>query len=185
MDIETLLPLDRSAQGPMVKESKIPYTDSGSRLFAALTFEKVKVLGLYYGSQVYASLTRKRHGTKTRVQRVMPVTVETFRKWANKLPQKVTDKHGFDHKVCIVPVSFCAILVTSDERCFLGVTRLNIERWKNLRQNNFKVLHRKSPSSPTEYSGFRIFGTQALRNISVRKELRIYHGNKYHFSNRG
>lgn len=110
--------------------------------------------------------------------------METFRKLANELNERVTEKHGVVHKIWIVHVPFCAVRYLNDARYLLGNTTQNSGNWQDLRQNSVKFLQSKSPSSPTEFSSFRTFSILTLRSISIGEVLLLYYENKYDFSYR-
>lgn len=84
--MEILLALDFSTQRLTMKMSKNRHSDSGLGLFAARSFEKVEVLGYYYGRLFYTDFTSERQTTKTYGKGVMEVTMDSFLKWVNELP---------------------------------------------------------------------------------------------------
>lgn len=93
MDVNTLLALDRSGRGIMVKKPAIPRCKSGLHLFASRTFRKGKVVGNYCSFLVYANLTGEWHKTKMYAESVMQVTAEAFRNWANELLENCMDRN--------------------------------------------------------------------------------------------
>lgn len=75
-----------------MEKSPISHPNDGVCFFASQKNGKSEVVWYYTGSVVYANLTKKRHETNTYGERVKLVSADLFRKWANKLPQKITDK---------------------------------------------------------------------------------------------
>lgn len=90
----------------MLEQSKIPHATSWFGLQAAIDSMKEEMLELYYISVVNADLTRERQSTKKFGEGEMQVTVETFWRWPNKLPEKSADEAWADHQVCVVLTSF-------------------------------------------------------------------------------
>lgn len=70
---------DALAQRPIVKESSIPYPDTGLGLVTSRILGKDKVFGYYYGSPDCAQLAKEQHKTGAHGEGVMRVTSETFR----------------------------------------------------------------------------------------------------------
>lgn len=79
-----------------MKKSRILHADSWLGLLTARALVKGQVLGFYYGWLVYTGLTMERHRMKNYEERVMEVTVKTYLKSANELPEKATDKYEVD-----------------------------------------------------------------------------------------
>lgn len=44
----------------------------------------------------------------------MSMTAETFQKWSNKLPEKVTYRNGKENQLWEVPAHFCAMRYIND-----------------------------------------------------------------------
>lgn len=94
---------------------------------------------------MYANLTEKQHYKKTYCEVVMQVSAQTFRKLANELLEKVTDKNDTEHKVWIVLATFCTMQSINDTRYFPGDITLEAERLNNPRENNVQFLQSRSP----------------------------------------
>lgn len=59
MDVEMPLALDTSARGITVKKSVTSHSDASLDLIFTRTIGKYDVVGYYYGSLVYAELTKE------------------------------------------------------------------------------------------------------------------------------
>lgn len=94
----------------------------------------------------------------------MHVTVKTFRKSENELLEKITDKHGMDHVVWIVPVPFCTKHYLNSEQYLPGGNTPGSERWRISIQDNVSSLQIQSLSSPAEFSSLIVLKIHALRN---------------------
>lgn len=94
VDVKTILALDTSAEGFMMKNSRIPHYDVGPGLFVSRTIGKGEVVVHYYGSLVYVDLTIGREKTKMYGDDVMRVAEITFQKLTNALSEKIIYKDG-------------------------------------------------------------------------------------------
>lgn len=78
-------------------------------VFAARPFERGAIVVYFYGSLVYENVTRLQQSGRVYGEHVMSVTAQTFKRLANKLPAKATDRPGKEDNVRVVRGLFCAM----------------------------------------------------------------------------
>lgn len=93
----------------------------------------------------------------------MFMTCHTFQWWANKTSKKIMVRTRIEHAVCMVPVSFCAMLRTNGgmyvpEDCVSEKTRLVRERLKKV-----DILQTRAPDSRLELESQCILAMKAIR----------------------
>lgn len=76
----------------------------------------------------------------------MKVTQKTFLRWANLLPDSVSDRNLMLHPVWLVPAPCCAVHCVNDGRYFTGDDVPEVENMLKERKNGFQFYQTEPPS---------------------------------------
>lgn len=185
MNKEMILAVSNSAQWVTVRKSTIPHPDSGVELFFARSTGKIVSVGVPL--RIYG-LCRPDHRTaQGKAVRAKSDTSDclNFGRWANVVPEKITDNNRITHNVWMILAPLYAIWYTNDARCFPGHTTLEIERVDKLQRNNVPFLLSGFPSSPKYFSSIKNLSVQELHDIALEEYLLVYCANKCEFYGRG
>lgn len=106
--MDTVLIIDRSAQGATVKKSKNPRRGSGLTCLVHDINERREGQVLPWLSGL-CKPDQRRHRKKTYLKSVMHATAATAWKRATELPEKVATMDEVVHKVCINSELLCAM----------------------------------------------------------------------------
>lgn len=89
LEMETLLAVKCKALWVALKKLVINHLQAGTGIFAARLFAKGVIVGWYYGSLVYESMTQREQTTKKYGKAFMQGTQETFPKCASRISEAV------------------------------------------------------------------------------------------------
>lgn len=70
------------------------------------------------------------------------MTAQTFRNRCNRLPKKLINEDGSEHRVWIVTVSFCAVRYVNDTMYYPEGTIFTIETLGKPRKNDMQFFSR-------------------------------------------
>lgn len=110
MDVETLLPVDMSAQENTTKKSAIPHLDLGLGLVGSSTIGKGNVVYYYNGSLVYANLAKNPRKMKKNGEEVMQKTAERFGSGEMSYSKRYLKQPDFEKDVDSVSNLFCLLV---------------------------------------------------------------------------
>lgn len=169
-----------SAQGIAVKRSTVSHPICRLRLFAAWIACRGEVMEYYFGFPVYANLFKEEHMTKTYRVIAKKVTIKTFLKWTNHLPDKRVDKQRVQFNVWMVLAPLYVMRYIHVSGSLLGDTTLETVRVNKPPKNNVQFLQCSSLSSPENFRWY-IFFVQPLGKTDLGEALIMPFGNKYEF----
>lgn len=112
----------------------------------------------------------------------MLVRAKRFRELANELAEKEAEKNVLEDRAQNIPAPFCAMRCAKDSMSWACGATLEAEQLKRSRENNVHCSEGTYSLSPVAFTGFRIVIVQALRKISLGKELLKPYRNKYEFN---
>lgn len=179
IDVGMLLELDTSAQGFTVRKLKVFRPDTVLGISTLRTIAKGRVVEYYHSTLCHENPAKEQHKTNSYGEGVMQIPAKTSSKLDNELPEKTMDKDRVQHNVGLVPVPFYGMRYINDAGYLRDDSTQKAERLNKRSVNSVQLSQDRSPSSPEQFSIFRILSVHALRDIALSEELLIYYGNKY------
>ena len=172
--------LEVTVKGLSIRKSTIRHPTAGNGLFTNRVIGTGEMIITYYGSLVYADLSRSRKGQKYG-EGVFEFDVDYFHKRAIQLKSTAKDSTGMQYPIFIVPAPFCAAVYINDPRYIVGDEEQHLRNSVSARKANVELVESSGTISRDFLRRQNLITVRALRQIIVGEELFIDYGDRFMF----